>query len=640
MKKILNIGVLIVMMCHVGMSQTWRSKYYPTNWTPPVDSNFYTDAFLQDFSYAGYRYGEKSLDIPSNLTIYDVTKSPYNADKTGANDATAAIQKAITDAETAGKGVVYLPTGTYKVNPGAGSQAIKISKSNIYLKGDGVGKTFILNTSIEMNNKSIIKVGGSASWLTMPSSKALLTADVMKPVNVIPVDNTSLFAVGDLIMVRNVIGDDWINEHKEPNWLGFGSSLKGLMYCRYITAIDPVKKTITLDVPLRYALKTRDGACAFKLSGMISEVGICDFSIANVQNPATTGFGEEDYSTAGTAGFNSHASYVITYYAIVNGWMKNVSTYQPATNTTKAQMLSNGFFANYCKNVTVDNCTMRYAQYGGGGGNGYAFRVVSNEVLVKNSTSQFVRHGFVFSSMWCSGNVYHKCSDISSGKQTGNTGDMKTSGYGSDHHMHFSQSNLIDNTYVENSGFYAYYRPYGTDPKHRITATHTAYWNISSGGSLSLSVWTQQARYGYAIGTSGTASAVNTNEAPGSAGTAAITNPVDITEGIGQGSTLSPQSLYLDQLQRRLLITNQIESEINNHTSEAIHVYPNPFTSGFEIQGNNSVKSMSIFDINGNLITTISDLNAKMGSNLNSGIYIIRFEKMDGSLVYQKVEKK
>lgn len=540
-------------------AQSWRSTYYPIDWTPPTQKNFYTDAFLQDYSYAGYKRGEEAIPLPSG-TVYDVTKSPYNADKTGVADATTAIQNAINDAQTNNGGVVYLPAGTYKLNPGSNAHALRISKSNIYLKGDGVGQTFLLNNSYTMNNKSVIKFSGSASWTTIPTSKALLTADIMNPVNVLPIDNPSLFAVGDLVLVRNVIGDDWITEHKETEWLGYGSSLRGLMYCRYITAIDNVNKTITVDIPVRYALKTRDGACVFKLSGMISEVGLMDFSIGNVQNPSTTGFEEEDYTTSGTAAYNSHASYLINFNAVLNGWMKNVSTYKPASNTTGAHMLSNGFVIQYSKNVTVDNCSMSYAQYGGGGGNGYSYLVRANEVLIKNSTSNFVRHGFVFSSMWSSGNVFHKCNDIKTGYQCGSTGSETTNGYGSDHHMHFSQSNLIDNTYVENSAFYAYYRPYGSTPKHNITATHTAYWNIRSGGTKPLCVWTQQSRYGYAIGTSGTATAVYTKE--NSTGTATITDPVDITEGIGQGTTLTPQSLYLDQLNKRIQLINSCNEVI------------------------------------------------------------------------------
>lgn len=605
-----------------SIAQSWRSTLYPANWTPPKTKDFYTDAFLQDYSYAGYKRGEQTIPAPSGK-IFDVTKTPYSADKTGNQDATAAIQKAIDDAQTNNGGVVYLPAGTYKINPSTNPQALRISKSNIYLKGDGIGKTFLLNTSIQMTDKSIIKVTGSASWTSIPSTKALLTADIMNPVNVLPVDNPSLFAVGDLIMVRNVIGDAWITEHKEPNWIGFGSGLRGLMYCRYVTAIDVARKTITVDVPVRYALKTRDGACAFKLNGMISEVGLLDFSIGNIQNPATSGFGENDYNTAGTSGYESHASYVINFSSVVNGWMKNVSTYKHSSNTTGAHILSNGVLVQNSKNVTIDNCTMSYAQYGGGGGNGYAFRVAANEVLISNSTASYVRHGFVFSSMWCSGNVFHKCNDIKTGFQCGNTGNMSTSGYGSDHHMHFSQSNLIDNSYTENSGFYAYYRPYGSDPMHRITATHTAYWNIASGGTKAMCVWTQQARYGYAIGTSGAGNAVYTKEnAPN---TAAITDPVDIVEGQGKGNDLIPQSLYADQLTKRLasVVTN-LETNDDLPQSDMVFYSPNPFHTSLQLS---ILGTYKLYDLSGIEVEMgICNGNCEIGSKLNTGVYVLELQ--------------
>jgi hypothetical protein len=44
-----------------------------------------------------------------------VTDPPFNADNTGINDATSAIQNAIQAAEDAGGGVVWMPAGKYKV---------------------------------------------------------------------------------------------------------------------------------------------------------------------------------------------------------------------------------------------------------------------------------------------------------------------------------------------------------------------------------------------------------------------------------------------------------------------------------------------------------------------------------------------
>ncbi len=56
---------------------------------------FYTDAFIQDYSYAGYKLGEVPVPTTVSGAIFNVTRSPYNADSTGVTDATAAIQSAI-----------------------------------------------------------------------------------------------------------------------------------------------------------------------------------------------------------------------------------------------------------------------------------------------------------------------------------------------------------------------------------------------------------------------------------------------------------------------------------------------------------------------------------------------------------------
>lgn len=49
------------------------------------------------------------------VASFDVTEAPYNADSTGVEDATAAIQKALTDCYNAGGGVVWIPAGKYRV---------------------------------------------------------------------------------------------------------------------------------------------------------------------------------------------------------------------------------------------------------------------------------------------------------------------------------------------------------------------------------------------------------------------------------------------------------------------------------------------------------------------------------------------
>ena len=76
--------------------------------------------------------------IPTDRNhLLDVTKDPYNADKTGAANASPAIMKAVTDAKD--KDVVYLPAGTYRLDGGIGTGI----KSNITFRGDGPDKTIL-----------------------------------------------------------------------------------------------------------------------------------------------------------------------------------------------------------------------------------------------------------------------------------------------------------------------------------------------------------------------------------------------------------------------------------------------------------------------------------------------------------------
>src|SRR5690242_5379820 len=89
----LVIVAIALLTLWANSARAWRSTLYPTNWLPPTVSSisYDTNKVIQDFSYAGYKAGE--APIPSIAgPIFNVTSAPYNADKTGSNDATVAIQ--------------------------------------------------------------------------------------------------------------------------------------------------------------------------------------------------------------------------------------------------------------------------------------------------------------------------------------------------------------------------------------------------------------------------------------------------------------------------------------------------------------------------------------------------------------------
>jgi chitodextrinase len=132
--------------------------------------------------------------IPSNrTTIIDVTKAPYNADNTGASDATAAIQTAI-NAATSGS-VVYLPAGTYLVKS---SIAISQSRNNFTVRGSGT------NTVIQWTGATgaFISVGCASDYgWTWPASGNSITAGTTQGSTNLTMADTSAFSAGQMVHI-------------------------------------------------------------------------------------------------------------------------------------------------------------------------------------------------------------------------------------------------------------------------------------------------------------------------------------------------------------------------------------------------------------------------------------------------------
>jgi hypothetical protein len=544
-RRVLPAAVVAALLLGALPCQAWRSVLYPENWTPPVEASFSSDKLIQDFSYAGYRRGEEPIPHITG-PVFDVTQPPFNADATGRVDATVAMQTAIDTAAKAGGGVVFLPAGTYLVAPqGDNKSALQIQDSNIVLRGAGHGQTFILNTSFTRSTVILI----SPRDVTF-GDYVDVTADLDSPTHRLPVADASAFAVGDKVRLVWSFTQEWIDEHKQGAWWTAPDKAPTVaQYHREVTAVNPAEGWIELDVPTRYTIKTRDGARLRTMHGNLSGVGLENFSIGNVQHPGS-GFGGGDYKVEGTAARDVHGSWLIAIRDTFDSWITGVHSFQAQGNTSTCHMLSNGISLFRCFRMTLADCVMRRPQYGGGGGNGYMFRIQSSqEILVENCVAEFSRHGFVVSHAGASGNVFLNCLDKETDRATGDSGPdgYVTGGAGSDHHMHFSHSNLFDSCKAEDSFYTAHHRgSVGGRVPHGLTSAHGVYWNTSGSGSRGGAlVRSAQGRYGYIIGTSGPRSAVSIIGGPGHA-------PPDHLEGEGLGATLEPPSLYRDQLARRL----------------------------------------------------------------------------------------
>ena len=541
----LRPSFIVLMLGGALTGHAWQSSLYPESWTPPENADFYTDQLIQDFSYAGYKRGEEPLP---NVTgpIFNVTDAPYGADPTGASDSTVAIQSAIDAAASAGGGVVYLPAGNYSISPQGGS-CLLISSSDIVLRGDGAASTFLTNTETNMRSKQVIRVNASV----IAEAAVSITEDLNNPTRRLPVATPESFAVGDFVRLKWSFTDEWIADHNQQSfWSEATGTPSDAQYTREVVAVNQAGGWIEIDAPTRYMMKVRDNARVEKINGLLSGVGIESLAIGNVQHPDDTSTWEEgDWNDPTKPAYQTHQSYILFMQYARDSWITGVESYQPAGNTSTCHMLSNGILVSRSFRITVQDCVMSRPQYGGAGGNGYMFRLSrTSESLVQNCIADFSRHGIVVSDAGTSGNVFLNCEDRETKRSTGHTGSYITNGSGSDNHMHFSHSNLWDSCHAHNSYYTASHRGiWGTIP-HALTSAHGVYWNTSGSGTRYENepiVRSEQGRYGYVIGTSGTASGAS-NTIDGN------TAPADILEGIGIGDSLEPQSLYADQLAKRM----------------------------------------------------------------------------------------
>lgn len=515
--------------------QLWRSELYPFEWKPGYAKD---GKFLHDFSYAGYHRGEKALpNIQQN--ILNVTLSPFNADNTGTEDATAAIQAAIDSVATLGNGVVYLPEGTYLVKPNE-SHALLISHDSTVLRGDGPDKTFILNTDPYMRSKTIITLSpGSNGWYSPNGSSINFTKDAIEHDTVIYLANASHFTEGDRIILTTDFTADFIEEHKMTGkWT---TSIQGTAFCRTVKSVDAEKNTILIDIPIRYYMKMRDKARAYRIREQLTECGIESLSIGNLEN-LNPGRGESDYNTSGTAAYEVHASHAIDIRYAENCWITHVNTFKPSANTLDIHVLSNTLQLYQSRLITVDSCILQKPLYEGGGGNGYMFTLRGNDCLISNSQAIHSRHNYDFKKAYSNGNVIYNCLS-------------KDSKYASDFHMHLSMSNLFDSHTVDNDFLEAVYRPYGSI-EHGHSTTQSVFWNTTGEkyhGNSNRIISSGQWGYGYVIGTQGNATGV-------SLPTGNNTEPKDHLEGEATGGLLRPVSLYKDQLNRRLFGLTAVDS--------------------------------------------------------------------------------
>ncbi|MSP24577.1 MAG: hypothetical protein EXR75_05315 [Myxococcales bacterium] len=505
----------------------WRSVLYPKDWVP----GFATPAGhrVQDYSYAGYKNGAVPFGAPVVTTVHDVTMS--GVDATGGLDATAKVQ-ALIDSLAAVGGVVYFPAGTYRFDG-----RLKLGASKLVLRGDGPKLSKLYFTKATgMAYLSHITFSGSLS----DSAEALLTEDGHVFATDVAVPNASAFKPGDDVVIGWVITPEFIAEHQMTGtWDHSTNAFHGKwqpFFRRNVISVDLVStpNRVVFDVPLRYETKTRDLASIRKQAGYLSECGVEHLGLGNA-------VGWDD-------AWAQNQVHVLELAGTKDCWVHDVASFDPPTGPTSgngadAHLQSGGLIVQASKRVTVADGDLSNAENRGGGGNGYLFEVrQSSEVLFRDLVGSAGRHNFI--QNWGFGVT--GCVWLRVKSKDGNAWLNKNfpglAGLSEFHHS-LAHANLFDASSFDDGLGIVNREAYSSYSGH--TGTENTIWNTSGKGL----VRSRQFGTGYVVGTKGVSVDVKLEGfVVGGVGTA----PVDFTEGVGEAADLVPQSLYEDQLARRL----------------------------------------------------------------------------------------
>ncbi len=516
---------------------------------------------VPDFSHAGYKGG--GVDIP----YVDVVKtiSPVSGDNT------SSIQNAINEVSNMPlnsngiRGAILLLPGTYEIDG-----TIQLNESGIVLRGSGDGSSpdsnsILLAVGDSPHQRTVLVAGGGSAskWKEQVSgTKTNITSDtVLIGTNSFEVQNASPFKVGDNIIIYHPCTDAWL---QAINYGGTHSTDAGaepgvdvpwavnsypIVFNRNITKISG--NTITIDVPVFNTLiKSRSQCYIYKYArtGIKTNIGIENLRI--------------DIQTAGGTDEN-HAWQAIDLYQIEDSWIKDCTMLhfgQSAVRTNTATRIT----VEYCNGLDpVSQIT---------GERMYNFNVytASQQILFYKCLATNGRHHFVSNgTTWTSGCVFLDCT--SQGIYASSEG-----------HRAWSMALLYDNL-KELDGPRPGYNPrtlglynrgnYGTS--HGWAAANSVAWNCDENNG-DIIIQKPPTAQNYAIGCFG-------KHVTGVCPPAPFNEPQGYIEGANQPG-LTPQSLYIEQLNERLGVTtvaiNNAQAKLMPGNYKLEQNYPNPFSAG------------------------------------------------------------
>lgn len=525
MRSVIFFIILWSIVLLSAQSHAQRSKLYPQGWKPG-ETYVRGVAGLQDYSYAGYKNSEREPSL-EGLAVFPV---PHKA---GTQDYSPLIQNAL-DRAASSSGVVQLQAGEYPL-----LSPIKVRGNNVVLRGAGMGLTklwFVDGGATTAENRANIWVGPETELKHETNKRWEIQIKAQAGDDFVKVKSTAGLKEGDTISIAWDITPEFRKEHNSDEfWFHVKPNEQKIFFRRIISKLDV--DTVYFKVPLRYAVKLRDKPAVLKATGYASELAVEALSFSNTVG-LETAWNSYDQSTA------------LLMTQCVNCWLKEIGSF--AKSHAPFEVRSHGIRVQESFQVTVSDSDLKTPEHLGGGGNGYLYQLSrTNEVLIKNSKGVNGRHNFSINwDFGSSGNVFHKI--YSAGGLTCRSLEVMLENNCNlgpvDFHHALAIANLFDQVEIHDALQVANRQKWSSGAGQ--TGTENVFWNIQGGGEIFL----YNQGMGYLVGTG---KEIKTHFEIGESNWAQKyfskdTEPQDYIEHLGRAQRLVPQSLFQDQLNKRL----------------------------------------------------------------------------------------
>lgn len=350
-----------------------------------------TTAILPDFSYAGYKCGEKSLPENASYKVFNVVDFGAKPDDDISDK--EAIQAALKAANTNGSGIVFFPKGRFLVNEDSiSSKGIFSIGSNIIFRGSGSEKggteLFMKHPLLPKDPKKMWTCPSMFSFTSVGAD--VQVGKVVASANVgtfkLHLNSTTKLKVGDWMSIQLLDNSpSIINEELSPNkpdsaWTYILKN--GVDVCLYYKIVAIENGVVSIHAPLAYKIDVKYNWVVNKFSNS-QEIGIED--IAFVGN-----FHEK---------FIHHSSWkhdsgfsLFEFSKCTNSWMKNC----------RFTDCSVGVIVKQSANITIRDCIVN--------GNGGHEAITSNGSMnilfarLKDEASQWhsfgSSHGAMNTVIW------------------------------------------------------------------------------------------------------------------------------------------------------------------------------------------------------------------------------------------------